>query len=85
MELQNNEFMIFALENGTPDINQWPDTEKSRWFNKENNKINKEEAERIDDGDKPPFDDLEKRREKNDKKWAKIDPKKAETAKNKRK
>jgi len=85
MELQNNEFMIFALENGTPDINQWPDTEKSRWFNKENNKIDKEEEERIKEGDKPPFEDLEKRREKNDKKWAKVDPKKAKTAKNKRK
>ena len=85
MELENNEFMIFALENGTPDINQWPPKEQARWFNKENNKIDKEEEERIKAGDKPPFEDLEKRREKNDKKWTKVDPKKAEKAKNKRK
>jgi hypothetical protein len=85
MELQNNEFMVFALENGTPDINQWPPKEQARWFNKENNKIDKEEKERIDAGDKRPFDDLEKRREKNDKKWTKVDPGKAEKVKGKRK
>jgi len=85
MELQNNEFMIFALSNGTPDINEWEDKEQARWFNKENNKINKEKKERIEAGEKPPFDDLEKRREENDKKWGKVDPDAVKKASSKRK
>ena len=84
MELQQNEFMIFALNNGSADINQWPDSEKARWYNKENNKIQKEENERIKLGEKPPFKDLDKRRKRNNTKWGKVDNKAMTSAEKRR-